>query len=525
MAETQEKPGHRGSESASRPLRLSLRTLRAYQVCDAWSGPLIYLILITGPWLFGSTREWTEWLVDYLCYALGALYAVKLAIRALTGYRNPRWDERAKPPGAETSATAAERRSLNRSLAVLTVLIVGYCLLGVINAGAAYVPETKLFDYFKFLAWLPHSYDRISSWFAFWNYLALAILFWALHDWIVGKTPAEERADRARFGDFSGVRGRLLPERMRRLLWLLAISGGLLAAEGIAQRAAGTRDLLFFFPPIYQLKRTSEEFGPYAYRANGAQYLNLVWPVVLAFWWILEREARGESRRRGRKFSFAPRNFVLIAAAVMAAGPIVATTRAGTTVDVVMMIVAAAILLSARSKDYRAAKFKIVAGLVLALGLGAAFGWKALANRVQNESLEIAESQRQYVYDVASQMARDHPWFGTGPGTFETLYWAYQASTEDVVFQNLHNDWLETVITFGWIGSTLIALAFCAVLIRWLVPGGIHGGFRLVSLIWLALAGCLAHARYDFPLQIHSILAVFLVLCAILFSLSRGSSR
>jgi NADH:ubiquinone oxidoreductase subunit 6 (subunit J) len=41
-----------------------------------------------------------------------------------------------------------------------------------------------------------------------------------------------------------------------------------------------------------------------------------------------------------------------------------------------------------------------------------------------------------------------------------------------------------------------------------------------VGLIWVALGGCLLHARYDFPFQIHSILFLFLVLCAILFTLS-----
>ena len=85
----------------------------------------------------------------------------------------------------------------------------------------------------------------------------------------------------------------------------------------------------------------------------------------------------------------------------------------------------------------------------------------------------------------------------------------------------LHNDWLETRITFGWLGSGLIALALVAVVLRWFARGGIHGGRRFIILIWLALAGCLVHARYDFPFQIHSIVLLFLVLCAILSNLTR----
>ena len=43
------------------------------------------------------------------------------------------------------------------------------------------------------------------------------------------------------------------------------------------------------------------------------------------------------------------------------------------------------------------------------------------------------------------------------------------------------------------------------------------GLFRLIRpYLWLALTGCLLHARFDFPLQIYSILFLFLLECAIL---------
>jgi hypothetical protein len=119
-------------------------------------------------------------------------------------------------------------------------------------------------------------------------------------------------------------------------------------------------------------------------------------------------------------------------------------------------------------------------------------------------------------------MAADYPVFGTGPGTFETVFDLYRISTETRWPAQIHNDWLETRITFGWAGSALITLAFATVLVRWLLPGGIHGGRHFVVLTLLALAGCLAHARYDFPFQIYSILFLFLVLCAILSDLTRG---
>jgi O-antigen ligase len=128
---------------------------------------------------------------------------------------------------------------------------------------------------------------------------------------------------------------------------------------------------------------------------------------------------------------------------------------------------------------------------------------------------------REQDYDRARPIAADYPVFGTGPGTFETVSQLYRISTEANWYAQLHNDWLETRITFGWVGGALIALAFAAVVLRWFAHGGIYGGRRFVLLMWLALSGCLVHARFDFPFQMHSIVFLFLILCAILFNLSR----
>jgi putative inorganic carbon (hco3(-)) transporter len=129
--------------------------------------------------------------------------------------------------------------------------------------------------------------------------------------------------------------------------------------------------------------------------------------------------------------------------------------------------------------------------------------------------------QREKMFDTARQMGSDYPMFGTGPGTFSTVFSLYRISTETYWPAQLHNDWLETRITFGWVGSALIAMAFATVLARYFVPGGFYGGRRFVLLTWMALAGCLVHARWDFPFQIYSILFLFLVLCAAVSTMSR----
>jgi len=156
-----------------------------------------------------------------------------------------------------------------------------------------------------------------------------------------------------------------------------------------------------------------------------------------------------------------------------------------------------------------------ISTMVLGLGLG----WKALSPRMAR--IDEGFADREQMYQAARPMAVDYPLFGTGPGTFESVFQLYRISTETYWPAQLHNDWLETRITFGCVGSSLIALALATILLRWFACGGIHGEGRFMILVWLALGGCLVHARFDFPFQIYSILFLFLLLCAVAFNLLR----
>ena len=409
---------------------------------------------------------------------------------------------------------------LTTVLAGLTVAILGYCLVSAVNARATFHRDALSFAYHDAcIKWLPHSFDSGRTWLAFWTYLGLAGSFWALRDWLLGKSEGEERAERRRVESNGDSSAPLLPARLRRLLWVLAVNGGLLAVEGIVQRLEGSGNLLFLVKPRVN-PGADTQFGPYAYRANASQYFNLLWPVCLGFWWTLNQSVASKSKAH---------HLILVCCGIMAACPIISTSRGGALVTVGIVVLAAFFLLAthflltAHQQQDRRTRTVTLACLLLffagALALGFALGWKTLKPRMAkiNESF----TSREQMYDLARPMAADYPLFGTGPGTFEYVFQLYRVSTGTYWPAQLHNDWLETRITFGWLGSGLIALALLAAVLRWFARGGIHGGRRLIILIWLALAGCLVHARFDFPFQIHSIVFLFLVLCAILANLTR----
>jgi O-antigen ligase len=293
----------------------------------------------------------------------------------------------------------------------------------------------------------------------------------------------------------------------------------LLGVEGIVQRMEGSGRLLFLVQPEVNPAAVTQ-FGPWAYRANAAQYFNLLWPVALGFWWTWHR---GGGSRRGTH------HLLLVAGVIMAACPVISTSRGGATITFGLMGVGVMgwiiSLLVWSGPLHRAGPRRWTAlGLIVVfygagLWLGLKLGWPELEPRMTE--FKPGLEAREKMFDTARPMAVDYPWFGTGAGTFGKVFQLYRGAYETYWPAELHNDWLELRITLGRVGLGLLIFALGWVWIRWWVPGGIRGGRRLVASLWLAQAGCLIHARWDFPFQIHSILFLFIVWSAVLASLSR----
>jgi len=146
--------------------------------------------------------------------------------------------------------------------------------------------------------------------------------------------------------------------------------------------------------------------------------------------------------------------------------------------------------------------------------------WSSFGKRV-TDTWNDPLSGRRETYALARQMAVDYPWLGTGPGTFETLFQVYRQSPDQYWPAQLHDDWLEFRITFGRVGFGLMLAALGLAMTRWVSGSGVPRDSTFLLMTTMALAGCLAHARVDFPFQIYSVEFVFVVLCAVLFTSSR----
>ncbi len=125
------------------------------------------------------------------------------------------------------------------------------------------------------------------------------------------------------------------------------------------------------------------------------------------------------------------------------------------------------------------------------------------------------QAYRQYIDDVPQA-----GWFGIGPGLFQVAY-PYQnisfRNYDPSVRQFAHEDFLQTTLEWGWLGTVWWTL---------LVAGGLYRAFRayvqrdrfpsrtdrhLVLACILGVLGALVCAVFDFPLQIASVRLFFLV--------------
>ncbi len=383
-------PNPRALAEASRPRRRRRRRKgdadqgpRSHAICDLISGGLILFLIVFTPWAFGTTQEWSIWTANIACYLLGLLLAAKWFIRRSEGFQPPRWGEPIvlDEDSGELAAPRAPIDGATRVLAILTVVILGYVFISILNARAEYDPSRREYRYLGDpITWLPHSYDRAATWFSFWQYLGLACAFWAIRDWLLQRFGSDTREDDApRWADpHAHV---VIPARLQMLLWVLCLNGALLALVGILQRASGTNQLLWVLGSASE-KSAENLFGPWSYRGNASQYFNLVWPVCLAFWlWAQERAGRALTRKLGRLDG--PQILLLPCAIFMAACPMISSSRGGAVVSIGIGAIAVLLLLfTSRREISPSIRWITVGAMFVAATAAIVGGWSSVRDRL-----------------------------------------------------------------------------------------------------------------------------------------------
>lgn len=501
---------------------------KLYRWLDWITEGLIYLMVVFTVWAFGSVYtlsqdwfgrfDWAAWWMTLAGMLLFVMWVGKASLRKWGGVKTPRWDTLPNRPKAKLIS-----KIWSRGLFIIGALVVLYTLISAWNARADYFREGWKFNYHEsYISWLPHSYDAPWTWRAFRENLGLFCSFWAIRDWLMGKSEdeAQEWEKRRRLSSVKGVRPvPMIPSRLRRLLWVVCVNAGILGVESILQRLSGTGKVLWMVTPM-TIKNAAAQFGPYPYRSNGAQFFNMIWPVCLGFWWAMKRTEEAY-KKYGRHDYTNSHPILLPTLFIVMICPVVSTSR-GASVLMGVGLVICAVLLFKSNDDYSLKSIGWISAVMVIVLFGATYlGWDDLSKRLATQGLE--DKSREVASENANEMIQEFFWLGSGPKTFGSIMAYYVGDpSETHLFYNLHNDWKETLITYGFLCGILILAGLGLVLSYWAVGAG--GAPTHWSFPWFVIVGmgtCLAHARFDFPFQVYSLIFYFVLLCAILTSTCR----
>jgi len=235
-------------------------------------------------------------------------------------------------------------------------------------------------------------------------------------------------------------------------------------------------------PKDFLLRMSSNRvFGPFVYPNALAGFLVVTFAPTLA--WI---------HARGRSWNAAVRWLILVFAGGTMIFCLVLTGSRGGVVAFGCMAVVVFWCLTPKGGQRMAI---VVVGLLVAVIGVLVLGQRGGSHRFSTSSLE---SRTDY-WRGAISIIKDHPWVGTGPGTFGSIYPKYKtALTEEA--QAVHNNYLQM-----WSDSGI--LAFVAFAALWTIA--VRDSFRLARLragdaaavaICGALVGWSVHGLVDFDL-------------------------
>jgi O-antigen ligase len=456
-------------------------------------GILLCLLVAITPWLYATTERWSINLMNGGSYVAGLIFVAAAVVNRFSRSEGDLAPKRTDRIPRITFLT-------------LNLLTLAFCGVAWWNARATFSIAAESFTYFDYYRWLPTTYDAILTREMWLMLLACFTAFWSIRYWLL-RGWDHVLSSRSETSSTSALSNR----RFSALLWVISLNGLLLAMQGILQRLSGSPKLLWM-RTSYWADATSC-FGPFSYRGSAVNYLNLIWPVALGFWWFLSRERR-RLQRSSRLLTDGPEMMLLPAIVIIAAASFVTLSRGGAVIAA-GLLVALLVVFGMQQGAPRATRIGVAVLLATVIGVVTYLGWGELIKRFKDDNL-AGMSGRTEIYKNAKQMAADYPWFGVGPGSFRSVYHLYREDARQPRHGYLHNDWFETRVTFGWVGYSLV-LAQLAVLAWWVLARGKAPAPGVFAVCFgLAFAGSLAHAKYDLPFQTYSILFTFCALAAIL---------
>lgn len=473
---------------------------------------LLLAALVYAPWDYGATTERGIVTLNFMLGAAVLLWIVGLGLRV--GRRGGGTPAGISDPGYNA-------RGLPWLMTVPIVFLLGLGWWMAANAHTIYDSEESMFVPVRsLLAWAPGAIDQAVA--AAWMLRATALL---------GTICLVAEACRD-------------PAWLLRLWTTIGTTGGSIALLGLIEKASAAP--MIFWRAVPQPVTTF--FGTFYYHGNAGAFLNLTLPLTVGL-------AVRSFARRGRPLM---RALWLSLSIISVVASFANTSRMAQLLAALMIIALVVALIPKGFVAIRQIQWTTVFVGFLSLGLALlAVMHAGRLDRSMKRWEGIAETVPLDARWLASQAALgalpDAGWTGFGAGTFHIIFPYYTAGLDQRLrgfWRFLHEDYLQTLLEWGWLGGALWAGLFF---------GGMAAGTRsswraskwergrkfgqaerqpqhaksvrsldfeisvwtprqrlLLPMVLLGLGSVMLHALVDFPLQIASIqlyVAVYLGIC------------
>jgi O-antigen ligase len=276
-------------------------------------------------------------------------------------------------------------------------------------------------------------------------------------------------------------------EDWRGFVWFVMSLGFFMALFAILQHLTFNGKLYWF----REMHFGGIPFGPYVNRNHFAGFTELVIPVSLV------PLVLGKVRRE--------RWFLVSLFAVVPIGALVLSASRG---GIISFGVEVGILVLWLVLRRTAGKHLLTGGAVLLLAflMVSWLGVQQLVERFASlQSLEVTVGKRASMRADTWRIFLDHPWTGTGLGTIQLVFPAYETLYDGKIVNHSHNDYLEGLAETGIAGG-LCCVWFLGILLfdslrRLSQPiGAFASTVQLAGLV--ACLGFLTHSLVDFNLHI-----------------------
>lgn len=313
---------------------------------------------------------------------------------------------------------------------------------------------------------------------------------------------------------------------IRLLLTTMLAAGAFQALYGAFEILTGTTHSLVFDIPVEEVAT-----GSFVYKNHFANFLMLSASagigLIVA---TLQRNQTSSSRDLMRNVVNAllgSKALIRICLAIMVIGLVMSRSRMGNAAFFIAMTLIGLLALILIKQRSRGLTILIVSMLVIDLFIVSAwFGLDKVQQRLTETSL--AQEGRDEVVIDALPMIADYPIFGSGGGSFYSVFPMYKRADVYAFYDHAHNDYLQMAIEYGPIALFLLAclVLYCLFKALKAMRERRHSIMKGTAFACsMGTIGMLIHMTVDFPIQAPANACYFVVFLALSLVISEIKIR